>query len=99
MDLADAHISALEYLFSNKKDNIYDVFNIGTGEGKTVKEVIDSFIKVSGKNIEYEISSRRKGDVISAFADTSKAKKVLNWTSKMSFEDAILSAWKWEQNK
>ena len=99
MDLADAHISALEYLFSNNKDNFYDVFNIGTGEGKTVKEVIDSFNKVSGKKIEYEISSRRKGDVISAFADTSKAKKVLNWTSKMSFEDAILSAWKWEQNK
>ena len=99
MDLADAHISALEYLFSNKKDNIYDVFNIGTGEGKTVKEVIDSFNKVSGKKIEYEISSRRKGDVISAFADTSKAKKVLNWSSKMSFEDAILSALKWEQNK
>ena len=45
------------------------------------------------------ISSRRKGDVISAFADTSKAKKILNWTSKVSFEDAILSAWKWEQNK
>ena len=72
---------------------------MGTGEGKTVKEVIDSFIKVSGKKIQYDISSRRKGDVISAFADTSKAKKLLNWTSKVSFEDAILSAWRWEQNK
>ena len=99
MDLADAHISALEYLFSNNTINFYDVFNVGTGEGKTVKEVIDSFNKVSGKKIQYEISSRRKGDVISAFADTSKAKKILNWTSKVSFEDAILSAWKWEQNK
>ena len=54
MDLADAHISALEYLFSNKTNNIYDVFNVGTGEGKTVKEVIDSFNKVSGKKIQYE---------------------------------------------
>ena len=99
MDLADAHISALEYLFSTKTNNFYDVFNVGTGEGKTVKEVIDSFIKVSGKKIQYDISSRRKGDVISAFADTSKAKKTLNWTSKVSFEDAILSAWRWEQNK
>ena len=99
MDLADAHISALEYLFSTNKNNLYDVFNVGTGEGKTVKEVIDSFIKVSGKKIQYDISSRRKGDVISAFADTSKAKKTLNWTSKVSFEDAILSAWRWEQNK
>ena len=98
-DLADVHISALEYLFSNNTNNIYDVFNVGTGEGKTVKEVIDSFNKVSGKKIQYEISSRRKGDVISAFADTSKAKKILNWKSKESFEDAILSAWKWEQNK
>ena len=99
MDLADAHISALEYLFSTNTNNFYDVFNVGTGEGKTVKEVIDSFIKVSGKKIQYDISSRRKGDVISAFADTSKAKKTLNWTSKVSFEDAILSAWRWEQNK
>ena len=99
MDLADAHISALEYLFSNNKNNFYDVFNVGTGEGKTVKEVINSFNKVSGKKIQFEISSRRKGDVISAFADTSKAKKILNWTPKVSFEDAILSAWNWEQNR
>ena len=99
MDLADAHISALEYLFSNKKNNIYNVFNVGTGEGKSVKEVIDSFNKVSGKNLQYDVRPRRKGDVISAFADISKAKKILNWTSKVSFEDAILSAWNWEQNK
>jgi len=99
MDLADAHISALEYLFSNKKNNNYNVFNVGTGEGKSVKEVIDSFNKVSGKKLQYDVRPRRKGDVISAFADISKAKKILNWTSKVSFEDAILSAWNWEQNK
>ena len=99
MDLADAHISALEYLFSNKKNNIYNVFNVGTGEGKSVKEVIDSFNKVSGKKLQYDVRPRRKGDVISAFADISKAKKILNWTSKVSFEDAVLSAWNWEQNK
>jgi len=99
MDLADAHISALEYLFSNKKNNNYNVFNVGTGEGKSVKEVIDSFNKVSGKKLKYDVRPRRKGDVISAFANISKAKKILNWTSKVSFEDAILSAWNWEQNK
>ena len=99
MDLADAHISALEYLFSNKKNNNYNVFNVGTGEGKSVKEVVDSFNKVSGKKLKYDVRPRRKGDVISAFADISKAKKILNWTSKVSFEDAILSAWNWEQNK
>ena len=98
-DLADVHISALEYLFSNNTNNIYDVFNVGTGEGKTVKEVIDCFKKISGKKIQYDISPRRKGDVISAFADTSKAKKILNWKSKVSFENAIDSAWKWEQNR
>ena len=98
-DLADVHISALEYLFSNNTNNIYDVFNVGTGEGKTVKEVIDCFKKVSGKKIQYDISPRRKGDVISAYADTSKAKKILNWKSKVSFENAIDSAWKWEQNR
>jgi len=99
MDLADAHISALEYLFSNKKNNNYNVFNVGTGEGKSVKEVVDSFNKVSGKKLKYDVRPRRKGDVISAFANISKAKKILNWTSKVSFEDAILSAWNWEQNK
>ena len=99
MDLADAHISALEYLFSNKRSNIFEVFNVGTGQGKTVKEVIDCFEKVSGKKIDYDLGSRRKGDVISAFADSSKAEKILNWSTKVSFEDAILSAWKWEQNK
>ncbi len=99
MDLADAHISALEYLFSNKKNNIYNVFNVGTGEGKSVKEVIETFNKVSSKKLQYDLRPRRKGDVISAFADISKAKKILNWSSKVSFEDAILSAWDWEQNK
>ena len=82
MDLADAHISALEYLFSSKKNNIYNVFNVGTGEGKSVKEVIDSFNKVSGKKLQYDVRPRRKGDVISAFADISKAKKILNWQPK-----------------
>ena len=52
-----------------------------------------------GKKLQYDVRPRRKGDVISAFADISKAKKILNWTSKVSFEDAILSAWNWEQNK
>ena len=99
MDLADAHISALEYLFSNKTNNIFEIFNVGTGKGKTVKEVVDCFEKVSGKKIHYEVGSRRKGDVISAFADSSKAKKILNWISKVSVEDASLSAWNWEQNK
>ena len=99
MDLADAHISALEYLFSNKRSNVFEIFNVGTGQGKTVKEVIDCFEKVSGKKIHYDYGARRNGDVISAFADSSKAKKILNWKTKISFEDAILSAWKWEQNK
>ena len=99
MDLADAHISALEYLFSNKRSNVFEIFNVGTGQGKTVKEVVECFEKISGKKIDYDLGSRRKGDVISAFADSSKAKKILNWSTKVSFEDAILSAWKWEQNK
>ena len=99
MDLADAHISALEYLFSNKRSSIFEIFNVGTGQGKTVKEVVDCFEKVTGKKIHYDYGSRRKGDVISAFADSSKAKKILNWSTKVSFEDAILSAWKWDQNK
>ena len=72
---------------------------MGTGQGKTVKKLLTVSKKVSGKKIDYDLGSRRKGDVISAFADSSKAEKILNWSTKVSFEDAILSAWKWEQNK
>jgi UDP-glucose 4-epimerase len=75
----------------------YEIFNLGTGKGSSVLEVIQSFEKVSSSKLPYRIAARREGDVIQAFADTEKANKVLGWKSKYSLDDALSSAWAWEK--
>ncbi len=97
MDLAKAHVVALERLMENKSDSNYDVFNLGTGKGNSVLEVIKTFQKASGKKLPYKIASRREGDVIAAYADTHKANDVLKWKAENSLEQALKSAWKWEK--
>ena len=97
IDLAKAHIKALERLLNPKQQSNYDVFNIGTGKGNSVMEVIKTFEKVSSHKLNYKIGARRKGDIIEAYADTKKANKILDWRAKFSLEDAILSAWEWEK--
>jgi UDP-glucose 4-epimerase len=82
-------------LNKNNKEN-YEVFNIGTGSGSTVLEVISSFEKVSKKSLNYKIVGRREGDIISAYADTTKANKELNWKAESSLDQAMKSAWDWE---
>lgn len=96
-DLAKAHVVALERLLQQKNKFNYEVFNIGTGNGSTVLEVIKSFEKVSGKKLNYKIVERRQGDVTAAFADTTKANNQLGWYAKKSLDEAMESAWKWEQ--
>ncbi|GAA4799777.1 UDP-glucose 4-epimerase GalE [Litoribaculum gwangyangense] len=97
VDVAKAHVVALERLLKNENKSNYETFNLGTGKGSSVLEVIQSFEKVSGKKLNYKIVGRREGDVISAYADTTKANKELGWKTKLSLDDAMLSAWKWEQ--
>lgn len=97
VDLAKAHVVALQRLINNKNDSNFEIFNLGTGTGSTVLEVIKSFERVSGKGLNYKIVDRRPGDVIAAYAETTKAKEVLGWQTKSSLDDAIASAWKWEQ--
>ena len=97
IDLAKAHIKALERVLNPEQKSNYDVFNIGTGKGYSVMEVIKTFEKVSSHKLNYTIGPRRKGDIIEAYADTKKANKILDWHAKLSLEDAILSAWKWEK--
>jgi UDP-glucose 4-epimerase len=97
VDLAKAHVVALERLFAGKNDENYEVFNVGTGTGSSVLEVIRSFERVSGKSLNYQIVGRRAGDVIAAYADTEKANTVLGWKAKSSLDDAMRSAWDWEQ--
>jgi len=97
VDLAKAHVVALQRLIENKNKNNYEVFNVGTGKGSTVLEVIQSFEKVSGKKLNYKIVDRRPGDITSAYADTTKANKELGWESQYTLDDAMKSAWVWEQ--
>lgn len=96
VDLAKAHIKALEHC-SLMKSN-YNYFNIGTGSGYTVLEVIKSFEKVSGVNLNYEIVGRRAGDIEKIYAETSKANDVLKWKAEKTLDEMMSSAWKWQQS-
>lgn len=98
VDLAKAHVVALERLLKNENSENYETFNLGTGTGSSVLEVIKSFERVSGLKLNYKIADRRTGDVIAAFADTNKANNVLGWKTQLTLDDAMKSAWKWEQN-
>ena len=97
VDLAKAHVIALKRLLEGKNASNYEVFNVGTGKGSSVLEVIQSFEKVSSKKLNYKIVARRAGDITSAYADTTKANEVLGWKSAYTLDQAMKSAWKWEQ--
>ncbi len=97
VDLAKAHVVALQRLLKSKNTSNYEVFNIGTGKGSTVLEVIQSFEKVSDQKLNYKIVDRREGDVTAAYADTTKANNDLGWMATSSLDDSLSSAWKWEQ--
>ena len=96
VDLAKAHIAALERLLSKKNKQNFEFFNVGTGTGSSVLEVIKAFEKVTGSPLNYKIVDRREGDVIAAYADTTIANKELNWKTELSLEEALSSAWAWE---
>ncbi|WP_411895770.1 UDP-glucose 4-epimerase GalE [Winogradskyella sp. A2] len=97
VDVAKAHVIALERLIENKGDSNFEVFNLGTGKGSSVLEVIQSFEKVSGQKLNYKIVDRREGDVIAAYADTTHANDVLGWKTESTLDDAMASAWNWEK--
>lgn len=96
VDLAKAHVKALQRLLKGKNDSNYEVFNLGTGKGSSVLEVIQSFERISGKRLNYKVVDRRPGDVIQAYADTTKANTVLGWKAKSTLDEAMKSAWDWE---
>jgi UDP-glucose 4-epimerase len=97
MDLAEAHVLALTRLQKGKNESNYEVFNVGTGKGSSVLEVISSFEKVSGEKLNYRIVGRRPGDVVQAYADTRRANEELGWKASYSLDDAMKAAWAWEQ--
>ena len=96
VDLARAHVAAFNRLEENKSKAAFEVFNVGTGQGYSVLEVIASFERVSGKNLNYSIGPRREGDIVAAYANVDKALQQLNWSPKYSLDEAIHSAWQWE---
>jgi UDP-glucose 4-epimerase len=97
VDLAKAHVVALERLLKNRNFNQFETFNIGTGKGSSVLEVVNAFEKITQQKLNYKIVDRRVGDVISVYADTKKANEVLGWKAENSMEDSLLSSWNWEK--
>ncbi|MBF03078.1 MAG: UDP-glucose 4-epimerase GalE [Flavobacterium sp.] len=97
VDLAKAHVVALQRLMQHKNEDKVEVFNLGTGTGSSVLEVITAFEKVSGEKLNYKLVGRREGDVVAAYANTDRANSVLGWKAASSLEEALESAWKWEQ--
>lgn len=96
-DLAKAHVAALQRLIAQKNTDKVEIFNLGTGKGNSVLEIINAFEEVSGKKLNYTITGRREGDITEAYADTAKANQVLGWKTERSLAEALASAWKWEQ--
>jgi UDP-glucose 4-epimerase len=97
VDLAKAHVIALQRLLNKKNTAKVETFNLGTGTGSSVLEVIHTFEKMSGKKLPYKIVGRREGDITSAYANTDKANDILGWKAQFTLEEAMASAWKWEQ--
>jgi len=95
-DIAHAHTLALNYLIEEKNKTNCEIFNLGTGNGYTVIEVINTFEKVSAQQLNYTIAGRRPGDIIGIFANNEKAKQVLGWNPAYNLEDMMLTAWNWE---
>ncbi|MCU0441880.1 MAG: UDP-glucose 4-epimerase GalE [Bacteroidia bacterium] len=95
MDLANAHVKAIDYLHTSNEN--FSVFNIGTGQGNTVLEVVTAFENVTGTILNYKIGPRRAGDVVQIYASCQKAEQELGWKAERTLENALETAWKWEQ--
>ena len=98
MDLAKAHIESINYLMSFKNKKMYEIFNVGTGKGYSVLEVIKIFEKVTGEKVPFKFVGPREGDVPIAFADVKKIYTKMGWKAKFTLEDGLKSAWNWEKN-
>lgn len=98
VDLAKAHVQAVQRMLTEPLRDQVEVFNLGTGRGLSVKEIVDTFIRVSGVHLPFEIVGRREGDIEQVWADPTRANRVLGWSAETPIEDVLLSAWRWEQH-
>ena len=102
MDLAEAHVSALEFLFRGElraSGKGWRAFNLGTGKGASVLEVISAFERATGLEVPYSIGDRREGDVVAIWADATRAKDELGWVAKRSLEEALNDSWEWQKKR
>lgn len=99
VDLAKAHIAALNRLIENRNKDNFEFFNVGTGTGSSVLEVINAFEKANDLKLNYKIVDRRAGDITAAYADTTIANQELNWKSEVDLETAMKSAWEWQKKQ
>ena len=97
VDLAKAHVKALELLSAQTDENYYDVFNVGTGRGNTVMELIKTFEEVNDLKLNYTIGPRRPGDVEKIYAESHKVNTVMKWNAEKTLADALRDAWRWQQ--
>ena len=97
VDLAKAHVVAVQRLLDRKATGTVETFNVGTGHGNSVLEVVQTFEKVSGQKLNYSIGPRRPGDVPAIYADATKAEQVLGFKTETSLADSLASSWKWQQ--
>jgi UDP-glucose 4-epimerase len=96
VDVAAAHVKAMEYLDTIAPGDLYDAFNLGTGIGVSVLQIVEEFKRITGVNLPYTIGPRRAGDVEKVYADPSKLNNSFHWKTKFSIADALLHAWQWE---
>jgi UDP-glucose 4-epimerase len=98
VDLARAHVVAVQRLLDHRQKSSFEVFNLGTGRGLSVFEIINSFERATGEKVNYRVVSRREGDVEQVYADTRYANEELGWTAEKDIDETLLSAWNWEKN-
>ena len=97
VDLAKAHVKALERMLEDKSDEALEIFNIGTGNGASVLELLHSFERATGVKVPHKIAPRRPGDIVQIWADPKRANEVLGWHAEISLDDTMLSAWNWQK--
>ncbi len=97
MDIAHAHTRAIQKSLDDQLDGNYETFNLGSGTGVSVLELINAFERVSGVKLNYKTGPRRPGDVEAIYADNTKAQKDLEWTPRFSLDEMMDTAWRWEQ--
>lgn len=97
VDLAKAHVAALQKLMHSEEETVLDIYNLGTGKGSSVLEVVKAFELANDVQVPYQICPRREGDITVAYANANKAEKELGWKSETSLEEALKTTWEWQK--